>query len=156
MQYFSVFSRYVYTCFSRNQILKPRLMNIAIMEFCQASWYPTVSDTKKTILFYIYKKIAIHTYNRNILTRVIHMRVCVFIQLKHWFNNKTGFLWINDTLQKRIQSNVCQKIQNLIFFFLLHPKSYYNLSLCVTFSNTFDNLWKSWRVRAQWHILYKL
>jgi len=30
-------------------------------------------------------------------------------------------------------------------FFLSHPRNYYKLSLCVTFSNTLDNLWKSWR-----------
>jgi len=28
-------------------------------------------------------------------------------------------------------------------FFLFHPRDYYKLSLCVTFGNTFDNLWKS-------------
>jgi len=32
---------------------------------------------------------------------------------------------------------------NILDFFLLHPKNYYNLSLRATFSNAFDNLWKS-------------
>jgi len=32
---------------------------------------------------------------------------------------------------------------NPLIFFLFHPKNYYKLSLCVTFSNTLDNLWKS-------------
>jgi len=41
-----------------------------------------------------------------------------------------------------------------IFFF--HSRNYYKLSLCVTFGNTFDNLWKSWRAYAQWRMLYKL
>jgi len=35
-----------------------------------------------------------------------------------------------------------------ISFFLFHPGNYYKLSLCVTFSNTFDNLCKSWRAYA--------
>jgi len=30
-----------------------------------------------------------------------------------------------------------------LLFFLLHPKNCYNLSLRVTFSDTFDNLYKS-------------
>jgi len=28
-------------------------------------------------------------------------------------------------------------------FFLLHPNGYYKLLFCITFSNTFGNLWKS-------------
>jgi len=27
-------------------------------------------------------------------------------------------------------------------FFLFHPRDYYKLSFCITFSNTFGNLWK--------------
>jgi len=41
-------------------------------------------------------------------------------------------------------------------FFLFHPKNYYKLSLCVTFSNTFDNLCNSWRIYAQWRLFYKI
>jgi len=44
----------------------------------------------------------------------------------------------------------------LFFFCLLHPKKYYKLSLRVTFSNTFENLYKSCGAYAQWRILYKL
>jgi len=48
-------------------------------------------------------------------------------------------------------------LRNFFFFsFLLHPKNYYNLSLQVTFSNRFDNLYKSLRAYAQWHINYSL
>jgi len=43
-----------------------------------------------------------------------------------------------------------------LYFFLFHPKDYYNLSFCTTFSNTFGNLWESRRAYAQWRILCKL
>jgi len=41
--------------------------------------------------------------------------------------------------------NFCQLNFHCHFFnfFLSHPKIDYKLSLCITFSNTFDNLWKS-------------
>jgi len=48
------------------------------------------------------------------------------------------------------------KLANVSFFFLFHPRNYYKLSLCVIFSNTFDNFWKSQRAYAQWRMLYKL
>jgi len=41
-------------------------------------------------------------------------------------------------------------------FFLFHPRDYYKLSFIVTFNDTFGNLWKLWRVYAQWRMLYKL
>jgi len=47
-------------------------------------------------------------------------------------------------------------IVSFSFFLLFHPRDYYKLSLCATVSNTFDNLWKSWRAPAQWRLLYKL
>jgi len=36
---------------------------------------------------------------------------------------------------------VTDRLSSDPFFFLFHPRDYYKLSLCVTFANTFDNLW---------------
>jgi len=43
-----------------------------------------------------------------------------------------------------------------VVFFLFYSRDYYKLSLCVTFSDTFDNLWKSRRAYTQWRVFYKL
>jgi len=43
--------------------------------------------------------------------------------------------------------------QRCINFFLFRPRSYYKLSLCVTFGNTFNNLCKSWRAYVQWRVV---
>jgi len=40
---------------------------------------------------------------------------------------------------------VCKPVRSIIgiYIFLFHPRDYYKLPLCVTFINTFDNLYKS-------------
>jgi len=52
----------------------------------------------------------------------------------------------------RIRIKVMNQPRDVDISFLFHPRNYYKLSLCVTFSNTFDNLWKSWRAYAQWRM----
>jgi len=49
---------------------------------------------------------------------------------------------------KSKESKVSRKEGRLISF-LFHARNYCKLSLCVIFSNTFDNLWKPWRPYAR-------
>jgi len=82
-------------------------------------------------------------------------------------DNRSCLLLLKDTPNKDVciyiifsrlmsKSKSCLKsFFSFFLVFLLHSKNYYNLSLQVTFSNAFDNLWKPWRVYAQWHSIIK-
>jgi len=68
---------------------------------------------------------------------------------------RTGAGKVKDDECKR-QARWIVIVSAMNIFFSFHPRDYHKLSLCLTFSNTFDNLWKSRRAYSQWRMLYKL
>jgi len=65
------------------------------------------------------------------------------------------FLQLDSPVCRRKPHHTTWMIKIFNRFFLFHPKDDYKLSLCITFSNIFDNLWKSWRL-YDWRLLYKI
>jgi len=107
-----------------------RYINLEIIFFLiSVLFFSEVSrEYVRTFLHYIGVSL---TESFNLVSNVWHIEIMMQSMLTY-----QGALTM---ILRYLFRNLC----SIFIFFLFHPRNYYKLSLCVTFNNTFDNLWKS-------------